>query len=178
MPIGKLYPGARFYRIVFVEEGIKTHKFKSESGAATYTRARRFYIFKCECGNTFEVWKDEWRGKRAMRDCGKCGLASRDGMFINQHIVMPIGMRAEIDLWRNEKGLNISAACVEILKMGMAVILEDVERLQKVRDMMEKVGVENQQPKIQKEEEDFDPIEDTIRGFMEKAKDLGLEAEE
>lgn len=35
------------------------------------------YTFKCRCGAQFKVWANEWKGKRATKDCG-CGAGDND----------------------------------------------------------------------------------------------------
>lgn len=91
--MAKIHEGDRWGRLVCVrvQSGKKTILFDGGSEEVPYMAA----TLECECGKEVVVDRDEFKGKRAVRDCG-CGLAGEDMGTTNRMVSMPVIMALQV----------------------------------------------------------------------------------
>lgn len=115
-----LHVGDRWNRITLLD-------IHYEYPDANAIRKSRIYTFRCDCGQEFSKWSKDYRGKRSVRDCGKCGLASRDATglprLVRIQAYFPEPIVVALRQLSTQTGISVNKlilqCCDTVLELGM-----------------------------------------------------------
>ena len=91
---------------------------ENEGGGITIERMVHCYVFECECGEKVRMPKSAFPGKRIMRDCGKCGGASRAAACVIA-ISVPQDLKLEIAELAAKEKCNVSYLWARLARWGL-----------------------------------------------------------
>jgi hypothetical protein len=116
--IGEVKPGTAWDHVRCVKIETKLRHEDSEDGSFEELYMKR-YEFLCDCGRTFHIWSDRFKGKRANRDCGECGLYTQDRIR-SQHVVyMPSSLMSRVINRAKSEGVSTNHLLVQAIKAFM-----------------------------------------------------------
>ena len=69
---------------------------------------------KCNCGKVFEIRRDQFPGKRRMKDCG-CGIAKTDGLCVMTAMSLPFSLMQTIKAFADKETKSNKSRAMQIL---------------------------------------------------------------
>jgi len=78
------------------------------------------FMLQCECGKTWWVWKKDWKGKRAVKDCG-CGLAAQEG----RRMMLPVLIGTRQIGWLEKYAGEHEVSRAEVVRRALK-LMEDM----------------------------------------------------
>ena len=114
----KLEVGLRWGRLEAVSSNVEDREIEIQPGWSETHKDAEYFVLKCDCGNEIRIWKNEWKGKKALRDCG-CGMAALDGATTTLCVTMPIRTYQTLKGYAGRKGLTISKAITDCVLKGV-----------------------------------------------------------
>lgn len=82
-----VHVGSRWGRVVCIRKENKEVKVNLGTGV-TETAIQLYLGFRCDCGVEFDVKGVDFRGKRWLVDCGRCGLG--DGQDVKTQVLLHV----------------------------------------------------------------------------------------
>ena len=118
MPKSELEVGARWGHLEVIKEGVE-RKTKGLGDGCTLTENATVYDARCTCGNVLRIWRDEWKGKKHLRDCG-CGVSLDDGATVTMSVSVTLRLRRLIKKRAQEDRISMSRALRGLVELGAA----------------------------------------------------------
>ena len=116
--IAKLEIGLRWEHLEAISSGVRDHEIEIQPGWSEVYPDSQYFVLKCDCGNEIEVWGKDWKGKRALKDCG-CGLSALDQVKAVKCISLPLVVWQKLKAYANKKGLTASKAISDLIMKGV-----------------------------------------------------------
>ena len=73
------------------------------------------YQLKCECGKTWTVFEDKFKGRRKVRDCG-CGIADEDDLRSALTLAIPLSVVKKLKGHARREELSMSRFVVNLIR--------------------------------------------------------------
>ncbi len=114
--IRKPYLGMSWARVKIIAKVTKDREFDFGNGCGEILKNQAAWVIQCACGKKFEMWCREWKGVRAIKDCG-CGVSDKDGRSILRNFLIPELLDSQIKAHAAKyTNGNYSRAAVELLR--------------------------------------------------------------
>jgi hypothetical protein len=114
----KLYEGMAWNHLTVVKLGVGERNVTDRDGITRTWKHAPYAECKCSCGRMVRIWLAEWRGKKHQRDCG-CGVSVNDGSAVTVTATIPLGLKKQVEAYRQERGVSFSRAVYELLEKGL-----------------------------------------------------------
>lgn len=111
----KVFEGDKWGALTCTYSGMRT--FEEEDGPVTIERKVWCYVLQCECGKEVVVPRWEFKGKRAVRDCG-CGVAIQGGSMMVT-VSVPRELQKRVLDMAVEDGVLVSHAWARLARWGL-----------------------------------------------------------
>lgn len=90
-----------------------------QTTGSTYIRGDVFvYELECECGNKLTIPRSVFRGKRVIRDCGKCA-SNTGGKAVGMSFTLPRNVAERLEAYASKTKVNRSQALAELVRLGL-----------------------------------------------------------
>ena len=83
----------------------------------TWKNQSKFKL-RCTCGKEFDLWENEFKAKKFLRDCG-CGAGLLEGVTTHFQVSCKMDLFKRIKGYAANRKLSVSRATVELLRKGL-----------------------------------------------------------